>query len=66
MICIPVEIPKELCAIDDELKAIYHSTDTVCIWVFKTTEDRNAFMDTTVGMNKASREHYYEANYATK
>ena len=66
MICIPVEIPKELCAIDDELKAIYHSTDTVCIWVFKTREDRNAFMDATARMNKASREHYYEANYATK
>ena len=66
MICIPVEIPKELCAIDDELKAIYHSTDTVCIWVFKTREDRNAFMDATAGMNKASRENYYEANYATK
>ena len=66
MICIPVEIPKELCAIDDELKAIYHSTDTVCIWVFKTREDRNAFMDATAGMNKASREYYYEANYATK
>ena len=66
MICIPVEIPKELCAIDDELKAIYHSKDTVCIWVFNTREDRNAFMDATAGMNKASREHYYEANYATK
>ena len=23
MICIPAEIPRELCAIDDELKAIY-------------------------------------------
>ena len=66
MICIPVEIPKELCAIDDELKAIYHSIDTVCIWVFKTREDRNAFMDATAGMNKDSREHYYEVNYATK
>ena len=25
MICIPVKIPRELCALDDELKAIYHS-----------------------------------------
>ena len=66
MICIPVEIPKELCAIDDELKAIYHSTDTVCIWVFKTRKDRNTFMNATAGMNKASREHYYEVNYTTK
>ena len=33
MICIKTEIPKEICEIDDELKAIYHSHDTVrCIW----------------------------------
>ena len=30
MICIKAEIPEELSLIDDELKAIYHSTDTVC------------------------------------
>ena len=41
MICIKTEIPKEICEIDDELKAIYHSHDTVCIWVFKSREDRN-------------------------
>ena len=29
MICIKTEIPKEICDIDDELKAIYHSRDTV-------------------------------------
>ena len=29
MICIKVDIPEEICAIDDELKAIYHSKDTV-------------------------------------
>ena len=44
MICIKTEIPKEICEIDDELKAIYHSHDTVCIWVFKSREDRNNFM----------------------
>ncbi|MGD1980631.1 MAG: hypothetical protein PVK01_02535 [Flavobacteriaceae bacterium] len=64
MICIPTEIPKEICAIDDELKAIYHSSDTVCIWVFKTREERNRFMDQTVGMNKANREAYYSAHYS--
>jgi hypothetical protein len=31
MICIPVDIPDDICAIDDELKALYHSRDTVCI-----------------------------------
>ena len=56
MICIKTDIPEELCRIDDELKAIYHSQDTVCIWVFKTRQDRNRFMDETVGMKKADRE----------
>ena len=59
MICIPAEIPDELCAIDDELKAIYHSKDSVCIWVFKTREDRNRFMDATAGMDKDNRVAYY-------
>ena len=35
MVCLPVDVTEELCKIDDELKAIYHSTDTFCIWVFK-------------------------------
>ena len=34
-----------LCEIDDELKAIYHSKDSVCIWVFGSREDRNNFSD---------------------
>ena len=44
MICIKADIPDEICKINDELKAIYHSSDTVCIWVFKSMEDRNKFM----------------------
>ena len=59
MICINAEIPADLCDIDDELKAIYHSRDTVCIWVFKTRQDRNNFMDKTAGMKKNERENYY-------
>ena len=55
MICFKAKIPKEVCDIDDELKAIYHSTDTVCIWVFKTREQRNKFMDETIGMMKDDR-----------
>ena len=62
MICIPTEIPSGICAIDDELKAIYHSGDTVCIWVFKTREERNDLMEQTVGMNKANREAIYSAH----
>ena len=63
MICIKAEIPKELHNIDDELKAIYHSKDTVCIWVLKTREDRNRFMDETSGMLKNERELHFESFY---
>ena len=63
MICIKTEIPEEICNIDDELKAIYHSKDTICIWVFKTREDRNKFIDDTVGMKKNDRQNYYDNFY---
>lgn len=63
MICIKAEIPDELCEIDDELKAIYHSKDTVCVWVFKTREDRNKFLDDTIGMSKNERVEYYNNLY---
>ena len=62
--CLKIDIPEEICKIDDELKAIYHSSDTVCIWVFKTRDDRNNFMDETKGMMKADRENHYNMNYA--
>ena len=52
MFCIKTEIPQEVCEIDDELKAIYHSKDSVCIWVLKTREDRNRFLDETAGILK--------------
>ena len=47
MICIKADVPQAICDIDDELKAIYHSKDTVCIWTFKTGPNRNQFMDDT-------------------
>ena len=59
MICIKAEIPKELNDIEDELKAIYHSKDTVCFYIFKTRELRNEFIEKTKGMNKDSREQIY-------
>ena len=64
MICIQVDIPPSVCDIDDELKAIYHSNDTVCIWIFKTRMDRNKFVDDTTGMLKSERENYYDENFA--
>ena len=63
MICIKTNIPKEVCDIDDELKAIYHSRDTICIWVFKSRIERNKFMDENMGMLKKEREDHYISNY---
>ena len=60
MICINANIPKELNDIDDELKAIYHSKDTVCFYIFKNREQRNEFVETTKGMNKVNRERVYQ------
>lgn len=64
MICIPAEIPRELCAIDDELKAIYHSNNSVCIWVFNSVDARDRFVKSTAGMNKGERTAHYDAHYA--
>ena len=63
MYCIKVDIPQSICEIDDELKAIYHSRDTICIWVFKSRIERNKFMDETMGMLKKEREDHYISNY---
>ena len=60
MYCIKVDITQSICEIDDELKAIYHSKDTVCIWVFKTRDERNKFVDDTIGMLKVDRENHFE------
>ena len=60
MICIKTEIPEESNKIDDELKAIYHSRETVCFYLFKTSELRNEFVERTKGMNKEDREKVYE------
>ena len=60
MICIKAEIPKELNDIEDELKAIYHSKDTVCFYIFKTRELRNEFIEKTKGMDKDNREQIYK------
>ena len=59
-ICLPVAIPPELNAIDDELKAIYHSSGSICIWVFDSRADRNRFVEESIGMTKAERERFYD------
>jgi len=48
------------------LKAISHSKDSICIWVFGSREDRNNFVDETAGMLKAERESHYEKHYLVK
>ena len=62
MYCIKTKIPQEICDIDDELKAIYHSKDTVCFYIFKSRDLRNEFVEKTKGMNKSEREEIYK-NY---
>ena len=49
-----------MCEIDDELKAIYHSKDTICFFIFKTRDERNEFMGKTQGMEKGEREQVYK------
>ena len=63
MICIKTDIPKEVCEIDYELKAIYHIIDAICIWAFKSRIKRNKFMYETIGMLKKEREYHYISNY---
>lgn len=66
MYCTKVFIPDSLCNIDDELKAIYHSKDAFCIWVFNSRDERNIFVEETAGMLKAERESHYDKNYNIK
>ena len=60
MICINANIPKELNDIDNELKAIYHSKNTICFYIFINREQRNEFVEKTKGMNKVNRETVYQ------
>ena len=60
MICINANIPKELNDINNELKAIYHSKDTVWYYIFKNREQRNEFIEKTNGMSKNDREIVYQ------
>jgi hypothetical protein len=59
MICIKANIPKELNDIDDELKAIHHSKNTV-FFTFENREHQNEFIEKTKGMTKVERETIYQ------
>ena len=60
MICIKAKFTKKLNEIGDKLKALYHSKDTVCFYIFKTKEIRNKFFDRTKGVKKNDREAIYK------
>ena len=60
MICLKTNIPEEVCNIDDELKAIYHSKDTVCFYIFKNRNQRNEFIEKTKRLSKNDREIIYQ------
>ena len=60
MISIKAEIPEKLNEIDDELKAIYHSKDTIWFYIFKSRDLRNQFIEKTKRMNKTQREEIYK------
>ena len=60
MFCIKADIPGELNEIDDELKAIYHSKDTVCFYIFKSRDLRNQFIEDTKTTNKTKRDEIYK------
>ena len=60
MICIKTDIPEELNEIDDELKAIYHSKNTVCFYIFTSRDLRNQFIEETKTMNRTEREEIYK------
>ena len=64
MFCIKVDIPQSLCDIDDELKAIYHIKDTICIWVFRNRDNKNDFVDETAAMLKVEWENHYEKYFS--
>ena len=52
MICIKADIPSEICEIDDELKAIYHSKDTVCFLYSKNEKIEIGFSMKLLGCLK--------------
>jgi len=59
MNCVKTHILKELNNIDDELKAIYHSKNTV-FFIFKDRKQQNEFIERTKGMKKVERETIYQ------
>ncbi len=63
MICIKAEIHKELCDVDDKLKAIYHSKDTVCFYLLKNRKKRNEFLDRTKGTKKQNVKLFIKNTY---
>lgn len=40
MNCFKAQIPDHLQSVKDELKAMYQSKDSICIWIFKNVSEK--------------------------
>jgi hypothetical protein len=53
------KILQQLCAIDDELKVMCHSSESVGILVLTNYKARNRLVDLTAGMVKSQRKQHF-------
>ena len=60
MICIKTDIPNGLSDIDDKLKAIYHSKNTVYFFTFENKELQNEYVEKTKGITKVAQETIHQ------
>jgi serine/threonine protein kinase HipA of HipAB toxin-antitoxin module len=54
MICIPADL----------LRVLNLSNNSVCIWVFKSTAERDRFVKESAGMQKDERTAFFDAHFA--
>lgn len=52
MNCFKAQVPNHLQSVEDELKAIYQSKDSIYIWIFKNVSEKNKFINEKIGMLK--------------
>ena len=60
MVCIKIDVPKELKYIENKLKVIYRSKDIVCFFIFKHREQRNKFLEKTKVIKEVKQETIYK------
>ena len=52
MNCFKAQVPNHLQSVEDELKAIYQSKDSIYIWIFKNVSEKNKYINEKIGMLK--------------